>query len=359
MKRRTLASLFLLLLVSAGFSEELYYRSNSFGMRLEKIAPYRRDESPWVLGVLRSGSTEVRRLLDNGKEVRRWEISTDGGQTVERELAAGVLAARRVYGSTGSLLQEELYESGALKEKTLYSYVGGRLLRVRTLDPLGAALFSDEYVYASDGSLRAVRRTAPAGAQRSSVVAGVGGIFEERTDLGDTLLLARYDAKGRVTSRERRRGGVTVSREDFVFRAGSDALESSTERRPGDGTLIERRYDDAGRLIQETTTGPAGVPAVTSWVRDDKGRAVSKSSRSAAGLEAWRYTLRADGSVSREEYFRRGSLEKVTIYGDGRQRTEELYREGELFLRAFYDGEVRLKEEVWSDGTLVRTRTYP
>ena len=360
MKARALLSLCLLLAPAAVFPDELLYRSNSFGMLLERIAPYRRDESAWIMSVKRSGETEVRSLVDNGKEVRRWEASSSGGQTAERELDGGTLAARRVYDSSGALVQEEQYEAGSLKQKTLYTYAGTRLLRVRTLDRDAATLFTDEYVYATNGSLREVRRTGPAGSVgQSSVRAGGSGIFEERTVAGDTLLVARYDAQGRLTSRERRTGGVTVLREDLTFGRDKDLLVSSTEKRPAEGTTIDRVYDDAGRLARETTTGPSGGPTVDTWIRDGAGHVLSHVRRGPAGLEVWNDTLRADGSVSREEYTRRGSLEKVTIYGEGKLRTEELYREGALFLRAFFDGDTRLKEEVWSGGTLVRTRNYP
>jgi hypothetical protein len=123
--------------------------------------------------------------------------------------------------------------------------------------------------------------------------------------------------------------------------------------------VIERRYDSAGRLIQETTTPASGTATVETWVRDTDGYVVSRMRRGPDGLEAWKYALRADGSVSRVEYSRRGSLEKVTIYGDAGARTEELYTGGEMFLRVFYSGDQRVREEVWSGGSLVRTRTYP
>ncbi len=354
-----LLSLFLLLAAQAGAGEVLYYRSNSAGMLLERIPPYRRDESPWVVSVERSGAQEVRVLLDNGKEVRRWEDTVSGGRRVERELAKGVPAVRRVYDSSGSILEEDTYDNGKLTQSTTYTYSGGRLVRAQASGPDGSTLYTDRFLYAANGSLRAVRRTGPSGGpQEASIVAGSGGIFEERTVSADTIIITRYDGHGRLASRETRSGESVVSREDFTFGA-SGALASSTEKRPADGVTIQRRYDEAGRLVQETTTPTKGSAVVDSWVRDAGGHALSHTRRGPAGLELWKYTLRPDGSVEREEYYQRGSLEKVTIYGEGAKRTEELYQDGELFLRAFYDGNTRLSEEVWADGTVVRTRTYP
>ncbi len=364
MRRRALLSLCLCLALQAGAlqagaAEVLFYRSNSAGMLLERIPPYRRDESPWVVSVQRSGSQEIRVLLDNGKEVRRWEDTSSSGRTIERELADGVLSARRVYDSSGSLLEEESYDAGKLTQSTTYTYSGGRLVRAQTSGPDGSVLYTDRFLYATNGSLRSVRRSGPSGgAQEASVVAGSGGVFELRTGSADGAIITRYDSRGRLASREERSADAVVTREDFTYSA-SGALSASTERRPADGTTIQRSYDAKGLVIQETTTSRSGSAVVDSWTRDPDGHVLSRTRRGPKGLELWKYSLGADGAVAREEYYQRGSLEKVTIYGEGGKRTEELYQDGELFLRVLYDGDTRVSEEVWSDGTLVRTRTYP
>ncbi len=360
MRPISLSLLFVLLLGGSAFPEAIYYRSNSQGMLLERIPSYRRDESPWVMSVSRTGSAEVRVLLQDGKEVTRWESSTSAAQTVERELSGGELVATRVYDRTGRLLQEELSSGGAVTQKTLYSYVGDRLTRARILDPEGTVVSTINYLYATNGSLRAVRRTGAAGASdQTSVVAGSGGVFEERTGSGDVLLISRYDGRGRLASSEERKAGAVVSRQDYVYAGDSAVLASSIERRPVDGTVIERGYDTGGRLIRESTTAGSKAVTVDAWVRDAKGNVVSRTRRGPGGLEQWLYTLRDDGTVSREEYSRRGSLEKVTIYVDAGHRIEELYSAGEMFLRVFYEADQRVKEEIWADGSLVRTRTFP
>ena len=97
----------------------------------------------------------------------------------------------------------------------------------------------------------------------------------------------------------------------------------------------------------------------TTYTRDDKGRVTARARRSPHGLEEWKYTLDAAGKATREEYFRRGTLEKVTVYGEDNLRTEELYKDGELFLKVYFDGDRRLREEVYADGKLVRERSFP
>ena len=361
MKPRLLLPL-LLLSVFPVFGKELFYRSNRIGMLLERIEPYRRDESQWVVGILGATRSEVRRLYDKGREERRWEISwtAAGTQKVERELADGVLAARRVYDAGGDLLQEEKYEAGVLAEKSVFTYAGSRLSRLRVLAPDGEVISVEQYLYATSGTLREVRRTGAGGdARLSAYVVGPAGFSNERTTAGDALFIARYDTRGRVASRETRRGDETVSREDFTFRPDSEYLLSSLKKLPAEGKLIDGRYDEAGRPVSETTRAGGTVVEEISYARDAQGGLTGKTRRTAAGLETWRYTLGADGKASREEYFRRGSLEKIMVHGEGKLRTEELYRDGELFLKVFFDADTRLREEVYEGGKLLRERKYP
>jgi hypothetical protein len=358
---RPAAALLLALLLPAvaAAGETLYYRSNAAAMLLERIPPYRRDESPWVLQVDRTAAGETRVLLRDGKESRRWVRISTGAQVEEKEYGEGALVARRVFDQRGSLLQEETWAQGALRDKIIYVYAGGRLIRARAVDASGTELYTDDFLYAVNGSLRSVRRTPAAGPSvQTTVTAGSGGIAEERMESGPSTWVERFDARGRVAAREERDASGLLSREDFHYRADGDALLSSAETRPREGISIDREYDAAGRIQRETTTAKAGVTVLT-WVRTADGQVTSKQSRGPDGLETWVYTLRADATVAREEYSRKGTLEKVTIYGDGAQRTEELYTDGELALTVTWDGDVKRREEVWSNGTLVRTRSWP
>ncbi len=93
-----------------------------------------------------------------------------------------------------------------------------------------------------------------------------------------------------------------------------------------------------------------------SWAAD---RVSVKRRQSAAGLEEWRYTYGDDGELSREEYLRRGSREKVTLYTAQDEQTEELYSDGEMVLRVYSKAGARVKEDVYERGVLVRTRSFP
>jgi hypothetical protein len=357
--------LFLLVALASipAHADPLFYRSNSFGMLLQRIGATRPSESEWVIGVDRgSAGAEVRTLYDKGAETRRWEISwtADRAQKVERELSAGLIVARRIYGSSGELVQEELYQDGALSQKSVYSWSGSRLVRMRVQAADGSDISTEEYRYATSGALREVRRTGATSAPQSSTyVFGGSGLAEERNASGATLFVARYDARGRVSSREQRRGDLLVVREDFTYRQDSGMLQSSVEERPATGIRISRGYDDAGRPAMETIFVAGAQTEVVSWSRDERGRLAAKTRRSANGLETWRYLTDDSGKVTQEDYSRRGALEKITRYGEADLRTEELYRDGAMFLEVTYDGDTRVREVVYDGGRVVRERTYP
>ncbi len=336
------------------------YRSNEFGMQLEPIASWRRNELRFVLEVAPKAGGEVRRLFQDGKEARRWDVSSIAdGRKEERESAGGALVARRVYGSNGDLLEEDQYGKGKLTQKSLYTYASSRVARVRVLGADGALQHAEEYFYTSRGSLREVRQTGgKEGTRISSFVAGRSGPSQEWNQDGEDTFIARYDDRGRTLEREHRIGKGLVSREDFVYREDTDKLLSGVEKRPGEDKVITRGYDTAGRLQTEATSSAGKTIETIEYTRDEKGRVTRKQVRNQAGLEQWRYTLDDAGKVVREEFFRRGSLEKITMYGANDTRTEELYQAGALFLKIYYEGDRRAREEVYSDGKVVRERTF-
>jgi antitoxin component YwqK of YwqJK toxin-antitoxin module len=353
----------LLFCAPRGFTEDLLYRSNDFGMALARIPPYQKDANRWVLQVHRSGPVEVRRLFDDGKEARRWDFTwnREGTERVEKETAGGMLAARRMYDSAGSLLQEEDYVAGTLSKKTLFTYVNGRLSRTRTLNGGdGAQVSSEVYLYAANGGLREVRRTASPGESTvTSAVTSGAGLSEERSAMAGSLFIERYDTEGRMINREQRTDGVPVSIEDFSFDADSRTPASSEERLPADHGLASRRYDKDGKLTLETRSVNGAVRETTAYERDAKGKVTLKARKAPEGSESWRYTYSDSGDVAREEHSLRGIRVKVIVYGEDKHRTEELYKDGELFLKVSYDGDTRLREEVYANGTLQRERMYP
>jgi antitoxin component YwqK of YwqJK toxin-antitoxin module len=360
--RRYFLWVFLMLAASQLFGDDLLYRSNDFGMCLERIAPYQKDAFRWILRVRRSGSNEQRLLYDSGRQVRRWDASWNRERTqrVERETLGTLLAARRLYDASGGLLQEDEYTAGKLSKKTIFSYADARLVRRRVLGgPDERQISEDLYIYAVDGGLREVRRTLAAGEPIvSSSTMSSSGLAEERSSMGGSLFIERYDPNGRLVNRERRDSGVLVSIEDFLYDQRSKYRISSVERLPAENGLVERRYDSSGRLSRETKSVKGRVQEVLELQYDENGKVTSKMRSSSEGLETWKYSYSDSGQLSREEYFRRSIRVKATIYGAGKLRTEELYRDGELFLKVYYDGDTRLREEVYTNGNLQLERRY-
>ncbi len=345
-----------------GFGEEALYRSNDFGMALAPIPSSTRGDSDWVLGIEGKGNGELRRLYNNGKEVRRWETAWNEGRTerVERESADGLPSARRVYDAAGFLLKEEEYSGGTVSRSSLYSYAAGRLARKRVLDGEDRELFVETFLYAATGGLREVRRIdASGGTGYSAAVAGPTGVSEDRAARGGWLSIDRYDLRGNLSNRERRVDGVVVSVEDFEYAPDSNVLRSSKERHLGKEEATDRTYDESGRLAFETTSVKGQEAESIAYERDGQGRVTGKRRRSATGMEVWKYARDDKGEVTREEYTRRGMLAKVTTYGKDKLRTEELYADGELFLKVYYDGDTRLREEVFAGGAAQRERTFP
>ena len=358
--RRWLLAAALVLCSACAFADTQYYRSNDFGMLLERIPSYLKDQNEWVLQIQRDGGSEVRRLLQDGKEKHRWETTSGGKQRVERELVAGELVAVRIYSLTGELTDEEQYDKSGLTQKTRYTYGGGRLARTQAFDPDGALKWTEDYLYATNGSLREVRKTPATGSPSvSRFVSGPSGVSEERDSANGTVRVVRYDRLGRPIERVLSNADGVSATEDLTYRGDSDTLSDSVEELSQQKQTVSRSFDDKGRLLTETTkAGPAVVEQVT-YVRDDKGDVITKRRVSSAGQEVWNYTLAADGSVAKEQYLRRGVLQKITLYGTGATRTEELYQDGLLFLKVFYEGDNRVKEELYDHGRLLRTRTFP
>ncbi len=335
------------------------YRSNPFGMELEKIEAYRRDEHEYVLEVDRKPGSEIRRLYASRSEVRRWETAeTRDGRKIEREYEGKVLVAFRLYEASGALLREETYRDGALQQKASYLYAGGIPTGVEVTDAEDKLLYRDEYRLSLRGSLREVRRTYADGAigDTALLTAGAGG--EERDTLSGVTVIIRYDAKARVAEKEQWLKDVLVSAESFIYRGEDGSLLESSESRPADKTAILRDYDGEGRLAAEKISVDGTQTERTDYLRDSEGRATEKRRRGPEGMEVWSYSYDAAGELAKEEYTLRGSLMKRTLYASKDERTEEFFREGEMFLRVFFFKEAKTKEQVFEDGIMVRERIY-
>lgn len=352
------------LALSAPLSAEVsvLYRSNEAGMLLEPIPFYRADEYTYTMKVEHKSGLDVRHLLENGKEIERLEVtlSDQGQETGESQYDANVLAARRAYGPDGKLLWEETYTEGSLSQRASYQYAGGRISGVRVAAGDGSLLYADVYTLSTAGALRGYVRTFADGSfTTSTFISGGAGLSEERTHGGDLTLVNRFDHLTRLIDSERWSGSDLLFRQEWVYDGDTDTPRSSTENRPKENTVVEREYDSHGRVTTEKVSVNGTQTEQTDHTWDSAGNESLRLRRSADGLEEWRFTYDASGSLTQEQYFKKGSLEKTTVYTSKTERYEDIYADGQLVLRAYYANDTKTKEQVFDGGTLLRERTFP
>jgi hypothetical protein len=361
----------LVLLAARALAAERWFRSDEMGLAIEPIPAFRLDEFLWVLGVERTpragGWVEIRRLLSDGKEQRRWTlVRSADGTTEEREARGGVLVARRLSAADGQLQQEERYAAGARTSRSVYEYASGRLVRVRTFAADGTLSSTADYLTAPSGRLREVRwtnadgsvRTAGQSAGGTGSMAGATAVAEERTKEGDAGWTTRYDEAGRAIDREQRGPAGPAFRERIVYE-GSSGAPAATEREwPAEQKAIEATYDASGAVVSQVTRVASMVTERIAWTRDEAGRVLVMRRTGTGGTREVRFTWAADGRLEREEQFVRGARERNVIYPAPGERVEELFENGELFLRVTYRGDERVREEVILDGKVVRERTF-
>jgi hypothetical protein len=364
-------SALLVLLAARAPADARWFRSDEMGLAIEPIPAFRTDEFAWVLAVERTvrggGWVETRRLYSGAVEQRRWTlVRSADGRTEEREERGGVLAARRLSGAAGELLQEELFEGGRPASRSVYEYASGRLVRMRVFSADGSLSSTADYVTAPSGRLREVRWTASDGSVRSASqaaggtgsTAGGAAVSEERSREGYAWRTTRYDASGRVAVREQGDASGLVSRQRLVYGGDSRTPVTSTTEWPAEKKVVTTYHDAAGREVAQTATVAGVVTERVAWIRDDAGRVLVMRRTGSGGTEEVRTSWAADGSVEREERFVRGTRVKTVIHTGPDERIEELYADGDLFLRVFYRGDARIREEAVVDGAVVRERTF-
>jgi YD repeat-containing protein len=345
-----------------------WYRSDAIGLALEPLPSTRRGE-PYLLQVEQRGELEVRTLYQEGKAVRRWELSPG----LERVYEGDSLAEERSYDPGGRLLVEKLYSGGRV-ERTQYRYGASGLSSVESFGPDGELRSRERYELGPKGELRRVRRETGAGTGRGAgqdgqeaqpaqaqsaqteelaLVAGDGRLYEERLRGGGRGLISRYDLEGRVSSQETWREGELLESLDTTW-AGRTPVASELS---ADGRRTVTRFDAQGRETSRRVTG--GGKTLEDWTfrYDGAGRRVQAVLVDEHGTEQWSYFYDGAGALAREEYRARGQLARVVRYEeDG--RVEELYRAGLPFLLVTWRGGVKVLEEFLEGGQVVRRRQF-
>lgn len=339
-----LLSLILNTFLQAEVIQETFFISNESGLAFEEIGWYRQDEFTHVLKIERSGSKEVRTLYESGEEKKRWVILPDQEWIYEH----GELTMMSLFSEQGRLLEEYSYEHGDEVEKTVFHYLTGGLSYTETFDGDENLLYMDEYRLSSRGRLREVKRIWADNEKQDQTLlltTSGGNLYEEQHTASGKDLIYRFNSSGKLLCRELWVDNNLSMRERITYAGETKVPVSSVEINYRDNRSIHKAYDEQGRLLRQIVEGDGKRIEVLEFSYDDEGRKSQKVRKSEKGLEKWKYFYDSEGELVQEKYWRRGALEKNTLYKEDDTRIEELFRNKKLFIRITFKRDEKIKEE--------------
>lgn len=342
------------------------YRSNAVGIRGERLNEDSEDQPEFVLEVSYESGMEIRRLLEEGIEIHREEISRDGSGVTERVYEDGELVRETVRDSEGRLLSEIQYTEGAVSERSVYEYEDGFLASRSVYSADDSFRYREAYSYWRDGSLRSIVKEEE-GEARTEYRYRNGRLEEEWISRPGESERFEFDAAGRLVMRELFSGGTLIEQEVRIYRGlDSGSLLKQVIVSSGD-TVTTRDYDERGRLVGETLEDD-GVVVRRLERTFSEDLLVSETEVDSEGRRSWQYEYSDHGERVSTSYREDGELVEIeysrvpgdNVPGDSvpADRVTELYNRGELVLRIYYEGRTRLREEVIRDGEVVQVRDF-
>lgn len=338
-----------------------YFKSNSLGMLIQKIADYRKDEYPYIVVRTRRDKSETRVLLNDNVEVNKWETEYGDNMAVksEKEYKEQVLQKVYFYNSRRVLTEEQFYTEGVLSRKVLYFYEGkNTLLYTKAYDGEGNLLYQDDYFLTNSGRLREVKRTWNDGRfEKASFIQGSGKLAQETETNNARTIVSRFDALSRPVIKENWKGEKLLQREEYTYFADTDKVNTLKEKNFSSGRTYIRIYDQEGNLNSETVQKDDTQISRLEFAWDSNGNKIEERERSAAGLIVRKYYYDAANALTSEEQYTRGSLEVKTVYLEDDEFYKEYYNQkGEAVIRAYFRADVKYKEEVLDKGKVILTR---
>ena len=364
------------LLAAAPLGAVEYYRADRFGTPLAPLAGAPGApgaDSGFVLAVESAAEAEAagltglagrRRLLHDGEQVREWHRIG----SVELELEAGKVIVERLHDGRGRLQEERRYNAaGELLQREVLVYRGAGLHQVERYDGAGTLLETERYDLTAGGRLRRFAHLpAPAaGAGGAAGAAAVldlvfhrGEVIEERHGAAAAELIVRFA------------GGAEYAREEWADERLLAAHRAAAGPAPAtrvDGraeTRSETAYDAAGRpaVVRVYAAGEPDGGAAAPLLEERRyeyhpdGALAALEIAGALGIETYRYTYDGSGRRLREEYRRRGRVQRVTTFPAPGERLDEVYGEDDTVLRVWWRDATRVREEVLRGGEVVRAR---
>jgi hypothetical protein len=355
-------ALFCVMLFTAGpLSSVELYGSNAVGIQGDRLEPGDSDMPEYVLEVSADGSSEVRRLLHEGVEIRRVETLRDGTTVTERTYEEDLLQRETIRRDDGTFLREALFSDGEFIELWEFIYEGELLVAREVVGPGDVLMYRETYSYWRDGTLRAIVKEE--GSQvRTEYRYRDGRLEEEWVSRPGEAERFEFDSGGRLVIRELHVGDELAEQEVRLYWA-ADSASVLKEVVVSEGDRITRRgYDERGRLTSEQVEESGRIirELTRVFAEDLLVREVETDSR---GQRSWEYAYTEEGERERETYREDGELVEVThlvLAADQApaDRMVELFNRGQAVLRVYYEGQTRTREEVIRDGEVIRTREF-
>jgi antitoxin component YwqK of YwqJK toxin-antitoxin module len=337
-----------------------YFESNETGMALSPISGNEKTKYPYYLEITSQLKTDSRKLINDGKPIKRWETSyyQNGNPKETSEYKNEKLSLKTVYDEKYRIIKEETYADGALTFSTSFTYsLSGKRYASETKDSADVILYTEEYSLTDGGMLREIKKTWPDHRyQVTSFLYSRHKLFREVESSNSNMAIERYNSEGKVNSVEVWNGSSLVREDKNTFDSSSGTIASSDISDKTANTIVKENYDSRGHIIRETTELAGKVIEDNEYSYNDDGKRVRAIRKSASGLEEWIYTYGDNGDLLQEDYFLRGQLEKRVRYADSSTYQEEIYDSGSLIVIAYFEKQDKVKEEYYEKGKLVRTR---
>ena len=340
---KRLIPVYLLLTVFPLMSEEVF-RSNSIGMTLEKISPYREDNFEYVLRVNNDlPDTLVKILLKNGKEYKRW-IEEDMPEGRKVTLLEEERKTEETFFSEDNRIQRIVRYNGEeeIAEELIHYYADGELDYVVAGDGEGNELYRILYIQGKYGRLRKMEKIYPEKVSESRYTFGRDSVSAEwhGRDTGGDLF--RFEKDQQLSALETWEGLQKNSKTEYEYKQGT--VEQSTSVDYLSNIVTKTWYNDKG-LQQRVLSEREGVlKEETEYEYNESGDVKEKRVWTPGTREKWEYTYTTLGEPGEEFYYKNGVLVSKTEYIDDSTYYEYLYRRGEPFIKLTYIDDVEVDE---------------
>ncbi len=328
------------LLSAAPASAERYFGSNAGGMRLDAIRRADVDRYEYVLVVETVGGVEVERLVHDGEEIRRREISSADGRRVMSEYRGDRLVFEEIW-ENGRKTEEVDYAEEAVSERRVYTYRNNRLAAITSYDAEGTVVKSVTYDRTLDG--RAYRSVHREGESTRTNLYRFDGDRLYQTWLGSEDVGTLYSYSGGTVLGVERWAGDRLERIERVEVDSEGTLRTIEDF--STGKTIVQRLDRSGRVLEETVEID-GSRVERTVFRYSGGLLVEKLILSGASSNRVVYEYDENEALVRKVHYRNSILTKTTVWTAENERYEEIYRDGSPVLRVYFENDRKIREDV-------------